>query len=71
MIGFTVNSSWREKYRGLVNWNTDAGDASLIPGWGRPTGEGNGNPLQYCCLGNPMDRGAWWIIAHGIAKSWT
>ena len=35
MIGFRVDSSWREKYRGLVNWNTDAGDASLIPGWGR------------------------------------
>ena len=35
------------------------------------SGEGNGNPLQYSCLGNPMDRGAWWAIAHGIAKSQT
>ena len=42
----------------------------LIPGWGRPPGE-NGNPLQYSCLGNPMDRGAWQAIVHGVAKSWT
>ena len=40
----------------------DAGDAGLIPGSGRAPGEGNGNPLQYFCLGNPMDRGAWWPI---------
>ena len=37
----------------------DAGDPGSIPGSGRSTGEGNGNPLQYCCLENPMDRGAW------------
>ena len=37
----------------------NAGDAGLIPGWGRSPGEGNGNPLQYSCLENPMDRGAW------------
>ena len=37
----------------------DSGDAGLIPGSGRSTGEGNGNPRQYFCLGNPMDRGAW------------
>ena len=36
-------------------------------GWKRPPGKGNGNPLQYSCLGNPMDRGAWWAIGHGIA----
>ena len=35
------------------------------------SGEGNGNPLQYSCLGNPMDRGAWWAAVHGVAKSWT
>ena len=35
---------------------------------GRSPGEGNGNALQYFCLGNPMDRGAWWAIAHGVAK---
>ena len=38
----------------------NAGDPGSIPGWGRSLGEGNGNPLQYSCLGNPMDRGAWW-----------
>ena len=46
----------------------DIEDAGLIPGLGRCPGEGNGNPLQYCCLGNPMDRGAWWAIVHGVAK---
>ena len=46
----------------------NAGDAGLIPGLGRSTGEGNGNSLQYSCLGNPMDRGAWWATAHGIPK---
>ena len=40
-----------------------------IPGLGRSPGEGNGNPLQYSCLENPMDRGAWWAIIHGVAKS--
>ena len=49
--------------------NTDAWDAGLIPGWGRRPGEGHGNPLQYSCLGNPMDRGAWWATVHGVAKS--
>ena len=41
------------------------------PGAGRCPGEGNGNPLQYSCLENPMDRGAWWTTVHGDAKSWT
>ena len=44
------------------------GDAGLIPGLGRFPGEGNGNPLQYSCLGNPMDRGALQAIVHGVAK---
>ena len=48
-----------------------AGDLGSIPGLGRSSGEGNGNPLQYSCLKNPMDRGAWWIILHGVAKSLT
>ena len=47
----------------------DAGDEGSIPGFGGPPEEGNGNPLQYSCLGNPMDRGAWWSTVHGIAKS--
>ena len=42
-----------------------------IPGLGRCPGEGNGNSLQYSCLENPMDRGAWWATVHGVAKSWT
>ena len=49
----------------------DAGDPGLIPGWGRPPGEGNGNPLQYSSLENPMGRGAWRAAVHGVAKSWT
>ena len=48
-----------------------AGDLGLIPGSGRFPGEGNDNPLQYSCLENPMDRGAWWATVHGIAKSRT
>ena len=47
----------------------NSGDLGSIPGSGRPPGEGNGNPLQYACLGNPMDRGAWWAIVHGVAES--
>ena len=49
----------------------NAGDLGLIPGSGRFPGEGNGNPLQYSCLENLMDRGAWWATVHGVAKSWT
>ena len=49
---------------------TNAGDVGLIPGSGRSPGEGNGNQLQYSCLGNPMDRGAWWALIHGFTKSW-
>jgi len=44
------------------------GDLGLIPGLRRSPGEGNGNPLQYSCLENPMDRGAWWVTVHGVAK---
>jgi len=49
----------------------NAGDPGSIPGLGRSPGEGNGNPLLYSCLENPMDRGSWWGIVHGMAKSWT
>ena len=48
----------------------DMGDASLIPELGRSFGGGHGNPLQYFCLGNPMDRGACWATVHGVTKSW-
>ena len=44
-------------------------DAGSIPGWGRSPGEGNGNPLQDSCLGNPMDREACWATVHGVTKS--
>ena len=49
----------------------NAGDPGLIPGLGRSLGEGNGNPFQYSCLQNPMDRGAWRVIVHGVIKSRT
>ena len=49
----------------------NAGDMGSTPGSGRFPGEGNGNPLQYSYLGNPMDRGAWQVIVQGVAKSWT
>ena len=53
-----------------ITWDT--GDRGSIPGSGRsPGGGGSGNPLQHSCLGNPMDRGAWRVIVHGGAKSWT
>ena len=50
-------------------WNV--GDLGSIPGSGRSPGEQNGNPLQYSCLENPMEGGAWWATVHGIAKSRT
>ena len=49
----------------------NAGDPGSIPGSGRSSGEGNGNPLQYSCLENSMDRGAWQSTVHGATKSWT
>ena len=48
------------------NWNQPK-----CPSVGKIHGEGNGTPLQYYCLENPMDRGAWWAAVHGVAKSWT
>ena len=48
-------------------WNV--GDLGSIPGLGRSPGERNGNPLQYSCLENPMEGGAWWAAVHGVAKS--
>ena len=50
----------------IKNPPTNAGEA--IPGLGRSPGEGNGNPIQQFCLGNPMDRGAWQATVHGVAK---
>ena len=56
----------------LTNPPANAGDVrdeGSIPGLGRSPGEGNGNPLQYSCVENPMDRGAWWATVHGVAKT--
>ena len=46
----------------------NVGDLGSIPGLARSPGEGNGNPLKYSCLENPMDRGAWWATVHGVAR---
>ena len=53
----------------MKNLPANAGDVGLIPGWERFPAGGNGNPLQYFCLGNPMDKGAWWATVHGVTKS--
>ena len=63
------------KQRGFPQWLSskesacNAGDTGSIPRSGRSPGGRNGNPLQYSCLGNPMDRGAWQATVHGVAKS--
>ena len=53
----------------VKNLPSNAEDVGSIPEWGRSPREGNGNPFQYSCLGNPMDRGAWWATVHGFTKS--
>ena len=63
-MGFTSGSV-------VKNPPANSGEARLISGSGRSPEEENGNPLQYSCLGNLTDRGAWWATVHGIAKSWT
>ena len=55
----------------VKNLPCNAGDLGLIPGSGRPPGEGNGNPLQYSCLENPLDREACWVTIHGVTESRT
>ena len=63
-MGFPGGSDGKE-----FAYNTgDVRNAGLIPGSGKTPGEGNGKPLQCFCLENSMDRGAWWVIAHGITK---
>ena len=56
---------------GVKNLPANEGDTGLIPESGRSPGEGNGTPLQYPCLENPMDGGAWWATAHGVTQSRT
>ena len=53
----------------VKNLPANAGDVDSNPGSGRSPGDGNGNPLQYSCLENPMDRGAWWATVHRVANS--
>ena len=55
----------------VKNPPANAGDVGSIPGLGRPPGEGNGNPLQYSCLGNPLDTRVWQTTVHGVTKSQT
>ena len=55
----------------VKNPHANTGDTGLIPGSGRFPGEGNGNPLQYTCLENSMDRGVWWATDREVTKSWT
>ena len=50
----------------VKNPPANAGEVGLIPGWGRSPGEGNGTPLQYSCLENPMERGVWKATVHGV-----
>ena len=63
-MGFPGGSDGKES-------TCNAGDLSSIPGSGKSPGGGNGNPLQYSYLDNPMDRGAWWATVHGVTKSRT
>ena len=55
----------------VKNPPVNAAEVGSIPGSGRSLEEGNGNPLQYSCLGNPMESKAWWATVHGVEKSWT
>ena len=66
---------WIEEWKGFPGGSDDTesackvGEPGLIPGSGRSPGEGNGNPLQYSCLENPMDKGAWQTTVHWVTKS--
>ena len=64
--------SWASQVTLVIkNSPANAGDAGSVPGLGRFPGGGHGNPLQYSCLGNPMDREAWQAAVYGVAKCWT
>ena len=72
-----LTSSWINQEQGFPGGSNgkesacNVGDPGSIPRSERSPGEGNGNPLQCSCLGNPMDRGVWQAIVHGVSKSWT
>ena len=75
-VGLVVAESWtRLSASSLVAQTVESacneGDLESIPGLGRSPGEGNGKSLQYSCLENSMDGGAWWATVHGLTKSWT
>ena len=70
-MGIQIADSWASRRRSGKESTCDEGDMSSVPGLGRSPGGGNGNLLQYSCLGNPMDRGAWRAVVHGVAKSRT
>ena len=73
-VFYLESLTWCLDFPGIKNPPPSAGDirdASSSPGSGRSPEVGNGNPLQYSCLENPMDRGAWWATVHGVAKSRT
>ena len=67
----SVMVKWAPQVEVVNNLSANAGDVGSIPGSGRSPGEGNGNPLLYSCLENPMDKGAWQGTVHGVAKSQT
>ena len=69
-MGFPGGSVVKKKYI-YIYILANAGGVGSIPGLGRPPGEGNGNPLQYSCLRNPVDRGTWWAIVEGVTKDMT
>ena len=72
MTSILVIGGKLRRYNGYVCLYIQLDRASLVTlGSRRSPGEGNGNPLQYSCLGNPMDRGAWQAAVHGVPKSWT
>ena len=67
-----LDSGWGLPWCSVIkNSPANAGNAGLILGLERSPGGGNGNLLQYYCLENPMDRGAWWTTVHGVTKRWT
>ena len=68
-LGFSLGANRLTSGSVVKILSANAGDMGSIPRLGRSPGEGHGNPLQYSCLGNPMDRGAWWAVIQGVAKS--
>ena len=78
-VYFNLHKEQQQKVS-ILNWASqvalmvknplaNAGNLGSIPGWGRTPGEGNGNPLQYSCLENSVDKGAWWATVDGVAKN--